>query len=54
LWIFLGNSNERGYQIDVAPEKGQEYQAVRIFGKDNLKQAAIQILIVTGLDSGHV
>ena len=31
----LRQNNDRGHQIDVTPEKGQEYQAVRIFGKDN-------------------
>jgi hypothetical protein len=28
-------NNDREHQIDVIPEKGQEYQAVRFFGKDN-------------------
>jgi hypothetical protein len=27
-------NNDREHQIDVIPEKGQEYQAVRFFGKD--------------------
>ena len=34
-FMFLDPNNDRGHQIDVASEKGQEYQAVRIFGKDN-------------------
>jgi hypothetical protein len=33
--MVLDPNNDRGHQIDVIPEKGQEYQAVRIFGKDN-------------------
>jgi len=32
--MVLDPNNDRGHQIDVIPEKGQEYQAVRIFGKD--------------------
>jgi hypothetical protein len=28
-------NNDREHQIDVIPEKGQKYQAVRFFGKDN-------------------
>ena len=33
-FMVLDPNNDRGHQIDVASEKGQEYQAVRIFGKD--------------------
>ena len=33
-FMILDPNNDRGHQIDVIPEKGQEYQAVRIFGKD--------------------
>jgi len=33
-FMVLDPNNDRGHQIDVIPEKGQEYQAVRIFGKD--------------------
>jgi hypothetical protein len=33
-FMVLDPNNDRGHQIDVTPEKGQEYQAVRIFGKD--------------------
>jgi len=33
--MVLDPNNDRGHQIDVIPEKGQEYQAVRIFGKDS-------------------
>ena len=35
-FMVLDPNNDRGHQIDVIPEKGQEYQAVRIFGKDRL------------------
>jgi hypothetical protein len=34
--MVLDPNNDRGHQIDVASEKGQEYQAARIFEKDNL------------------
>jgi len=34
-FMVLDANNDRGHQIDVASEKGQEYQAVRIFGKDS-------------------
>jgi hypothetical protein len=33
-FMVLDPNNDRGHQIDVIPEKGQEYQAVPIFGKD--------------------
>ena len=33
-FMILDPNNDRGHQIDVASEKGQEYQGVRIFGKD--------------------
>jgi hypothetical protein len=32
----LGSNDDLGFHIDVAPEKGQDYQAVRIIGKDTL------------------
>jgi len=32
--MILDPNNDRGHQIDGVSEKGQEYQAVRIFGKD--------------------
>jgi hypothetical protein len=32
--MVLDPNNDRGHQIDVIPEKDQEYQAVPIFGKD--------------------
>jgi len=35
--MVLDPNNDRGHQIDVASEKGQEYQAVRIFGKDSMR-----------------
>jgi hypothetical protein len=35
-FMVLEPNNDRGHQIDVIPEKGQEYQAVHIFGKDRL------------------
>ena len=35
-FMVLDPNNDRGHQIDGVSEKGQEYQAVRIFGKDNL------------------
>jgi hypothetical protein len=34
-FMVLDPNNDRGHKIDVIPEKGQEYQAVCIFGKDN-------------------
>jgi hypothetical protein len=33
-FMVLAPNNNRGHQIDVIPEKDQEYQAVRVFGKD--------------------
>ena len=33
-FMVLDPNNDRGQQIDGVSEKGQEYQAVRIFGKD--------------------
>jgi hypothetical protein len=33
-FMVLDPNNDRGHQIDGTSEKGQEYQAVRIFGKD--------------------
>jgi hypothetical protein len=35
-FMVLDPNNDRGHKIDVIPEKGQEYQAVPIFGKDKL------------------
>jgi len=32
--MFFGSNDEQRFHIDVFPEKGQEYQAARIFGKD--------------------
>jgi hypothetical protein len=37
FWILFGSNNNQGIQIDATPEKGQEYQAVRIIGKDTHK-----------------
>jgi hypothetical protein len=34
--MVLDPNNDRGHQIDGVSEKDQEYQAVRIFGKDKL------------------
>jgi hypothetical protein len=34
-FMVLDPNNDRGHQVDVAPEKDQEYQTVRIFGKDS-------------------
>jgi len=34
--MVLDPNNDRGQEIDGVSEKGQEYQAVRIFGKDKL------------------
>ena len=36
-FMVLDPNNNRGHQIDGASEKGQKYQAVRIFGKDRWK-----------------
>jgi hypothetical protein len=33
-FMILIPNNDRGHPIDGASEKGQEYQVVRIFGKD--------------------
>jgi integrase len=38
-FLVLDTNNDRGHQIDVIPEKGQEYQAVPIFGKDTWRKA---------------
>jgi len=35
-FMALDPNNDRGHQIDGASEKGQEYQAVRIFGMDSV------------------
>ena len=40
--MFLDPSNDRGHQIDGVSEKGQEDQAVYIFGKDNRSATGIQ------------
>jgi hypothetical protein len=37
-WFWILTMTE-DTSIDVASEKGQEYQAVRIFGKDNAAKA---------------
>jgi hypothetical protein len=34
-FMVLDPNNDRGHQIDGTSEKGQEYQAVPIFGKDS-------------------
>jgi hypothetical protein len=34
-FMVLDPNNDRGHQTDAASEKGKEYQAVRIFGKDS-------------------
>jgi len=44
--MVLDPNNDRGHQIDVTPEKGQEYQAVRIFGKDNLTLITLGALLI--------
>jgi len=36
-FMVLNPNNYSGHQTDVASEKGQEYQAVRIFGKDKFE-----------------
>ena len=41
-FMVLDPNNDRGHQIDGASEKGQEYQAVRIFGKDRKYQLITQ------------
>jgi len=38
LWIHPGSNSNRAYQIDVAPEKRQKYQVVRIYGKDRMRR----------------
>jgi hypothetical protein len=42
-FIVLDPNNDRGHQIDIIPEKGQEYQAVRIFGKDRSMTTAVRL-----------
>jgi hypothetical protein len=37
-FMVLDPNNDRGHKIDVIPEKGQEYQAAPIFGKDNINR----------------
>jgi hypothetical protein len=34
FWILFGGNDDRGSHLDAAPEKDQEYQVVRIIGKD--------------------
>jgi len=38
FWILFASNNGRGFHIDVAPEKGQEYQTIRIIGKDAIRR----------------
>jgi len=45
--MVLDPNNDRGQQIDGVSEKGQEYQAVRIFGKDSLPDCADTAAIYT-------
>jgi hypothetical protein len=33
--MLFGSTDDQRFQIDASPEKGQEYQAVRIIGKDS-------------------
>jgi hypothetical protein len=42
-FMVLDPNNDRGHQIDVIPEKGQEYQAVRIFGKDTPQTVVVLV-----------
>jgi hypothetical protein len=42
-FMVLIPNNDRGHPIDGASEKGQEYQVVRIFGKDNTILLALLI-----------
>jgi hypothetical protein len=44
-FMVLDPNNDRGHQIDVTPEKGQEYQAVRIFGKDRLAGPQVAVVL---------
>ena len=37
FWILFGDNDDRGSHLDAAPEKDQEYQVVRIIGKDSRK-----------------
>ena len=34
FWILFVGNDDRGSHLDAAPEKDQEYQVVRIIGKD--------------------
>jgi len=38
-FMVLDPNNDRGQEIDGVSEKGQEYQTVRIFGKDSTAPA---------------
>ena len=40
FWILFVGNDDRGSHLDAAPEKDQEYQAVRIIGKDSLKSGS--------------
>ena len=42
-FMDLDPNNDRGHQIDVVLEKGQEYQAVRIFGKDKHRPDLLEL-----------
>ena len=44
--MLFGSTDDQRFQIDVSPEKGQEYQAVRIIGKDRSSAGrAVKILM---------
>jgi hypothetical protein len=43
-FMVLDPNNDRGHQIDGVSEKGQEYQAVRIFGKDSMQITGRMVL----------
>ena len=45
--MVLDPNNDRGHQIHGTSEKGQEYQAVRIFGKDSY---GVVVRIAAGTD----
>ena len=45
-FMVLDPTNDRGHQIDGASKKGQEYQAVRIFGNDT--RGAIDVTTIPG------
>ena len=50
-FMVLDPNNDQGQQIDGVSEKGQEYQVVRIFGKD--RHTGLSRVMPDGLTAAH-